>query len=186
MPWLLMSPGHQQPWYWLYRICRSFFYLRKCFKYLCQINVELWHKMQIYVYVPSEKFSTFRVNVRLSFMWDKIKDDVCWINIQYQPNKQVSVLLVRLSIGEVRLYFIENSHLWDIYTCSRGYIVSVYVLAALVIVGSLSISRHNITQYWLIQWYLSNEIGKVFLKTDKLCHLRGVYYKIMNIFPVSC
>ena len=28
------------------------------FKYLCQINVEEWHKMQIYVYVPSEKFST--------------------------------------------------------------------------------------------------------------------------------
>ena len=23
MPWLLTSPGHQQPWYWLYRICRS-------------------------------------------------------------------------------------------------------------------------------------------------------------------
>ena len=55
MPWLLTSPGHQQPWYWLYRICRSFSYLRKC---LCQINVEEWHKMQIYVYAPSEKFST--------------------------------------------------------------------------------------------------------------------------------
>ena len=24
MPWLLTSPGHQQPRYWLYRICRSF------------------------------------------------------------------------------------------------------------------------------------------------------------------
>ena len=58
MPWLLTSPGHLQPWYWLYSICRSFSYLRKCFKYLCQINVEEWHKMQIYVYVPSEKFST--------------------------------------------------------------------------------------------------------------------------------
>ena len=23
MPWLLTSPGHQQPWYWLYWICRS-------------------------------------------------------------------------------------------------------------------------------------------------------------------
>ena len=29
MPWLLMSPGHQQPWYWLYRTWRSFSYLRK-------------------------------------------------------------------------------------------------------------------------------------------------------------
>ena len=50
MPWLLTSPGHQQPWYWLYRTCTSFSYLRKDFKYLCQINVEEWHKMQIYVY----------------------------------------------------------------------------------------------------------------------------------------
>ena len=57
MPWLLTLPGHQQPWYWLYRICRSFSYLRKDFKYLCQINVEEWHKMQIYVYIPCEKFS---------------------------------------------------------------------------------------------------------------------------------
>ena len=40
MPWLLTSPGHQQPWYWLCRICRSWSYLRKDFKYLCQINVE--------------------------------------------------------------------------------------------------------------------------------------------------
>ena len=23
MPWLLTSPGHQQPWYWLCRICKS-------------------------------------------------------------------------------------------------------------------------------------------------------------------
>ena len=29
MPWLLMSPGHQQPWYWLCRICRSWSSLRK-------------------------------------------------------------------------------------------------------------------------------------------------------------
>ena len=57
MPWLLTSPGHQQPWHWLYRICWSFSYLRKCFKYLCQINMEEWHKMQIYVYVPSENFA---------------------------------------------------------------------------------------------------------------------------------
>ena len=48
MPWLLTSPtspGHQQPWYWLYRICRSLSYLRKDSKYLCDINVEEWHKM---------------------------------------------------------------------------------------------------------------------------------------------
>ena len=40
MPWLLTSPGHQQPQYWLCRICRSWSYLRKDFKNLCHINVE--------------------------------------------------------------------------------------------------------------------------------------------------
>ena len=40
MPWLLTSPGHQQSWYWLCRICKSWSYLRKDFKYLCHINVE--------------------------------------------------------------------------------------------------------------------------------------------------
>ena len=70
MPWLLTSPGHQQPWYWLYRICRSFSYLRKDFKYLCHINVEEWHKMQIYVYVPSEKFSTQRVKSVQSLLYE--------------------------------------------------------------------------------------------------------------------
>ena len=39
IPWLLTSPGHQQPWYWLCRICRSWSYLRKDFKYLCHINL---------------------------------------------------------------------------------------------------------------------------------------------------
>ena len=40
MPWLLTAPGHQQPWYWLCRLCMSWSYLRKDFKYLCHINVE--------------------------------------------------------------------------------------------------------------------------------------------------
>ena len=45
MPWLLTSPGNQQPWYWLCRIGRFLLYLRKDFKYLHRINVEKWHKM---------------------------------------------------------------------------------------------------------------------------------------------
>ena len=57
MPWLLVSPGHQQPWYWLYRIGRSLSYSRRNFNYLCLISVEEWHKMQIYVYVISEKIA---------------------------------------------------------------------------------------------------------------------------------
>ena len=46
MPWLLMSPGHQQPWYWLTcRIGRFLSYLRKDFNYLHRTNVVKWHKM---------------------------------------------------------------------------------------------------------------------------------------------
>ena len=56
MPWLLLSPGHQQPWYWLCRIGRSMSCLRKDSNYLCHINVEEWYKM--WIYVSSEKFST--------------------------------------------------------------------------------------------------------------------------------
>ena len=44
MPWLLTTPGHQQPWYWLCRIGRFLFYFREDFKYLRRINVEKWHK----------------------------------------------------------------------------------------------------------------------------------------------
>ena len=48
--WLLMprqrkEPGHQQPWYWLCKICKSWSYRRKDFNYLWHINVEAWHKM---------------------------------------------------------------------------------------------------------------------------------------------
>ena len=39
MPWLLTSPGHQQPWYWLCRIGRFLSYLRKDFSYLL---VSMW------------------------------------------------------------------------------------------------------------------------------------------------
>ena len=40
MPWLLTSPGHQHPCYWIYRIGKSYSYLRKDSNYLCHINVE--------------------------------------------------------------------------------------------------------------------------------------------------
>ena len=41
MPWLLASPGHQQPWYWLCKISKSRSYMRKDFNYLW--HVEEWH-----------------------------------------------------------------------------------------------------------------------------------------------
>ena len=52
MPWLLTSPGHQQPWYWLCIIGRFVSYLRKDFNYLRRINVEKWHKYKYMFLFP--------------------------------------------------------------------------------------------------------------------------------------
>ena len=45
MPWLITSPRHQQPWYWLCRMGSFLSYLRKGFIYMFRINAEKWHKM---------------------------------------------------------------------------------------------------------------------------------------------
>ena len=61
MPWLLASPSHQQQWYWLCRIGRSLSYMSEDFNHLCHVHVEQKHKVRIYIYIPSGKFSTQRV-----------------------------------------------------------------------------------------------------------------------------
>ena len=50
MPWLLTSPGHQQPWYWLCRIGRFLSYMRKDFNYLRRINVEKWQCKYMFMF----------------------------------------------------------------------------------------------------------------------------------------
>ena len=40
MPWVLMSPGHQQPWYWSYRINKLLSSIRNDFNCLCHISSE--------------------------------------------------------------------------------------------------------------------------------------------------
>ena len=45
MTWLLVSPGHQQPWHWLCSIGRFLSCLREYFNFLCHIIVEEWHIM---------------------------------------------------------------------------------------------------------------------------------------------
>ena len=42
MPWLLMSPGNQQQWYWLCELDRSLSYMGKDFDSLCHVRVEEW------------------------------------------------------------------------------------------------------------------------------------------------
>ena len=48
MSWLLVSPGHQQPWYWLHKIDRPLFSIRKDLDYLGYTIVEKWYQMQIF------------------------------------------------------------------------------------------------------------------------------------------
>ena len=40
MPWLLASPGHQQPRYWLGEIGRSWSFTRNDSNHPCHVNVE--------------------------------------------------------------------------------------------------------------------------------------------------
>ena len=56
MHWLLASPGHQHPRYWLYKTDRTLSSMRKDFNYPCHISVEECK----YMYISVEKFSTFR------------------------------------------------------------------------------------------------------------------------------
>ena len=42
MPWLLVSPGHQQPCYWLCIINSYLPFTSKDFKYLCHVSVKKW------------------------------------------------------------------------------------------------------------------------------------------------
>ena len=61
MAWLLVSPKHQHPWYWLCSIGKFLSYARKDFRSPCHVNVEKWHKMKTHVYVSSRvKDSPFK------------------------------------------------------------------------------------------------------------------------------
>ena len=48
MPWLLVSPGHQQPWHWWCRINESLPSIRKDFSHLHLLSVEKWQKIMTY------------------------------------------------------------------------------------------------------------------------------------------
>ena len=58
MHWLLASPGHQHPRWWLYRMAQVFSSMRKEFKYQCHNSVEIWYKLLIHFDVSYEKFSS--------------------------------------------------------------------------------------------------------------------------------
>ena len=64
MPWLLVFPGHQQPWYWQWSLNWTLPSTRKDFNGLCLYYVEKWKKMQNIIL----RISMIRVKVS----WGKV------------------------------------------------------------------------------------------------------------------
>ena len=119
MLWLLTSPG------WC-RIGRFLSYLRKDFNYMRRINVEIWHKMKIYVYVLSEKFRTYRVyttimhnearslyltiiflNVYVQFSIGVSTNNVCVCSYAHVGYRVFAILLGLMQGHPVDIYFIK-------------------------------------------------------------------------------
>ena len=79
MNWLLASPGHQQPWYWLCRMS----YLRMDFNYLCHISVKEWHKSKYMFLFPLKNLARkgLKEHVLSDIVTDldSYKGDVHWL-----------------------------------------------------------------------------------------------------------
>ena len=59
MPWLLVSPDQQQPWYWLCQINRSLSSMRPNFNYMHHSRVDKWYKLQIHCEFQKKKSVNF-------------------------------------------------------------------------------------------------------------------------------
>ena len=102
MPCLLTSPVHQQPWYWLYRICRSFSYLSKCFKYLCQINVEEWLKCKYMFIFPQKNLA--RKGLRTMWMTDFNVE----LGARTLTNYQNHLGPKKLNVGRIHWFYLSR------------------------------------------------------------------------------
>ena len=76
MPWLLTSPGHQHPWYWLCRIGGFLSYLRMDFKYL---RVSMWRNDTKCIYIFVFPLKNLARNVLMnSGPGAKATPNICW------------------------------------------------------------------------------------------------------------
>ena len=72
MPWLLVSPGHQQPWYWeceIHEIGRPFGSMRVDFNLLRHLRVEKLEKIQVHFNISSIEFSMISKGLLSSMMF---------------------------------------------------------------------------------------------------------------------
>ena len=102
IPWLLMScfllsPGHQQPWYWLRRMNVSFSSMRKDFSCLHHMNVKEWWKMQIYI-------MSLQMN---SAHWDLA------VSTTSVKDVQTSISINTLFIFHKYIVYVGSSGTWD-------------------------------------------------------------------------
>ena len=56
MHWFLVSPRHQQQWFWPCKLFRPLSYTRNNFNSLCHATVEEWQKLKINIYVSAIPF----------------------------------------------------------------------------------------------------------------------------------
>ena len=117
MPWLLTSPGHQQPWYWLCRICKSWFYLRKNFKYLCHIYVGNDIKCKYKFMCPLKNLTReglkWPPHQAMCYYWQKTHGSFLWTaEIQIQLLFQYPFLtFTPTSSACIRFYFATCLHI---------------------------------------------------------------------------
>ena len=121
MPWLLMSPGHQQPWYWLCRRGRFLFYLRNDFNYLCRINVAKWRKMFIFPLKNLARKGLIVLN-KLLFVWIPavVYNPVVFIIIGYcqphwmgrgqHPNLKMDMMILHNQITHIWCWNRQHFH----------------------------------------------------------------------------
>ena len=97
MPWLLVSPGHQHPWYWLCKIDKFLSYTRKDFNYLCHVRVEEWCKVLRHFYIAYEKNITWRVRCFLD-------ENASYIYIYIHPGSDSDVFIKTIRASDVWMH----------------------------------------------------------------------------------
>ena len=96
MLWSLVSPGHQQSWYWC-KLGRSLSYMKKDFNYLCHVSVEEWQRLYVHIYVSTEKFSALRVH-----NWELLNDFFSFLLHNLFTQLQRSIHKHAITLGQNR------------------------------------------------------------------------------------
>ena len=130
MPWLPASPGHQHPWYWLCRIGKFLFCMRKDFNYLCHVRM-LW---------IIDIFFMFRMkNVackglrHTDFWWIAINALLCW-RYGYDTDIRSSIIFTLIVTC---IFFRDPKHILFYLPCCVLHVCFTYDLLIFLIVHKI-------------------------------------------------